>query len=127
MTNPARDTYVSLATFRRDGREIRTPVWIAGDGPEFYVFSAGNVGKVKRLRANPHVRIARCNARGGDLGTWLEGSARILESRADIDFAYRALHRKYGVLMWIGDLLSRLTGRYASRALIAIRLEDPTA
>lgn len=123
LPDPARDTYVSLATFRRDGREVRTPVWIAGDAPEFYVFSAGDAGKVKRIRRDPRVRIATCNARGGDLGEWQDGTARVLETQAEIGLAYKALRRKYGTLMWFGDLLSRLVGRFHKRALIAIRIE----
>ena len=31
--------YVSLSTQRRDGREVRTPVWIAGVGSTQYVFT----------------------------------------------------------------------------------------
>ncbi len=27
--DPVRERYVNLATFRRDGTEVRTPVWIA--------------------------------------------------------------------------------------------------
>ena len=46
----AREPYVCLATYRRDGREVRTPVWIAAEGGVFYVFSAPEVGKVKRIR-----------------------------------------------------------------------------
>ena len=125
LPNPARDTYVSLASFRRDGREVRTPVWIAGDAPVFYVFSAGEAGKVKRIRRNPHVRIATCNVRGGDLGDWQDGAARIIESAAEIGLAYKALRKKYGTLMWLGDVLSKLVGRFEKRTLIAIRLEDP--
>ena len=85
MTHPGTDSYVSLATFRRDGREVRTPVWIAGDGPEYFIFSAGNAGKVKRIRANPRVRVASCNARGGDIGEWREATARVLSTQADVN------------------------------------------
>ena len=37
--------YVSLATYRRDGREVRTPVWVAGDAGRLYVFSEAAAGK----------------------------------------------------------------------------------
>ena len=47
------ESYLSLATFRRDGREVATPVWFAeGDGA-VWVFTAGDSGKVKRLRNSP--------------------------------------------------------------------------
>ncbi|MFP6629399.1 MAG: pyridoxamine 5'-phosphate oxidase family protein, partial [Myxococcota bacterium] len=47
--------YVSLATFRRDGREVRTPVWVARDGEHLYIFSEAKAGKVKRIRATKRV------------------------------------------------------------------------
>ena len=42
--------YFSLATFRKSGVAVETPVWFAGDKQTYYVFSAGQAGKVKRLR-----------------------------------------------------------------------------
>ncbi len=51
--NPATERYVSLATYRRDGTEVLTPVWLAQAGQDFYVFSEGESFKVKRVRANP--------------------------------------------------------------------------
>ncbi|MGH8596900.1 MAG: pyridoxamine 5'-phosphate oxidase family protein, partial [Gammaproteobacteria bacterium] len=62
--------YVSLATYRRDGREVRTPVWVAAAGDCHYVFSAGDAGKVKRLRVNPRVRLAACSLRGDIQSAW---------------------------------------------------------
>jgi uncharacterized protein len=112
--------YVSLATFRRDGREVHTPVWIAPAGGHHYVFSAGNVGKVKRLRANPQVRLAACDARGKVSSGWMEGRARIVDDPTTVAQAYRALHTKYGWAMWIADFFGKLTGRYAKRAIIEI-------
>ncbi len=37
-----RARYVSLETFRRDGRGVRTPVWAAPRGGKLYVFSEAN-------------------------------------------------------------------------------------
>jgi len=70
-----RETYVNLATFRRSGAEVRTPVWIAPDrtgGEErLVVYTHAKSGKVKRIRNDGRVRLAPCNARGhvrGDSG-----------------------------------------------------------
>src|ERR1700730_1504716 len=48
---PAAEKYVSLATYRRNGVEVATPVWIAELAGRYYVFSAGDAGKIKRIRA----------------------------------------------------------------------------
>jgi hypothetical protein len=116
------ERYVSLASFRRDGREVRTPVWIAPAGGRLWVFSAGDAGKVKRIRANGRVRLAGCDVRGRlEPGArWVEGRARIASEPARVAEAHAALRRKYGWQMRIGDFFSGLTGRRARRAWIEI-------
>jgi len=114
--------YFSLATFRKDGREVRTPVWFADQASVFYVFSAGDAGKVKRLRRESRARVARCDARGRVLGPWFEAHGRLLVSEAEIAIALAALRGKYGLQMWLLDRLSRITGRYDRRAYIAVTL-----
>ena len=114
--------YVSLATFRRDGREVPTPVWMAPGGAHHYVFSAGEAGKVKRIRANGRVRIAECDLRGEVKSDWIEGRGRILESPAEISQALRALHAKYGWQMALTDFFSKLSGRFGKRAYLEITL-----
>ena len=67
--------YVSLSTYRKTGAPVDTPVWCAADGDDFFVFSAGNAGKVKRLRNSPRARLAVCDVRGGLLGDWHDAEA----------------------------------------------------
>jgi len=76
--DPATEKYVSLATYRRNGIEVKTPVWIAEVGRRYYAFSAGDAGKVKRIRATPRVRIAACDVRGNVHSAWIEGRARMV-------------------------------------------------
>jgi PPOX class probable F420-dependent enzyme len=118
------ERYVSLATFRRDGREVRTPVWIAEAGGRLYAFSAGDAGKVKRIRATGRVRVAACDARGrvSADARWLDGRARIAAEPERVARAYAALRRKYGWQMRLLDWLSGLAGRRSRRAVIEIAL-----
>jgi PPOX class probable F420-dependent enzyme len=118
--DPATERYVNLVTYRRDGREVRTPVWVAEHDSRYYLFSEGKAGKVKRIRANGRVRLAACDLRGRVKGDWLEARGRIVEDRNLIEHAYAALRRKYGLSMKIGDFFSRLTGRYNKRAIIEL-------
>ncbi len=114
--------YVSLATQRRDGREVRTPVWIAGSGNTHYVFSEARAGKVKRIRAQGRARLAACTAQGRVRGDWHDARARIVDDAASITAAFRALYAKYGWQMRLIDWLSKLTGRYGGRAIIELEL-----
>src|SRR4051812_15840549 len=107
--DPAHDTYVSLATFRRDGSEVRTPVWIAGGAGRFYVFSAGDAGKVKRVRANGRARLATCDMRGNVKSDWVDARARVLSSDVEIATALKALRNKYRLQMWTADFFAKLS------------------
>ena len=122
VADPATETYVSLATYRRNGVEVRTPVWIAALAGRYYVFSAGNAGKVKRIRVNSRVRLAACDVRGTVRGGWMDGEARIVSDPALIVAVRAALRKKYGLLMRLTDLMATITGRMQRRAYIEIRL-----
>ncbi len=115
--------YVSLATRRRDGREVRTPVWVASDGGRLYVFSAAAAGKVKRVRAQGRARLAPCTMSGRVTGDWRGARARIVSDASTLAAAYAALRAKYGWQMRLLDWLSKRTGRYESRAMIELELE----
>jgi hypothetical protein len=117
-----RHRYMSLATFRRNGAEVRTPVWFAAADGRLYVFTAGESGKVKRLRHSSRARIAPSDARGQVRGEWCDASARVITAPRPIEKAHAALRSKYGWQLQLADLLSRLTGRTNRRAWIEIQL-----
>jgi hypothetical protein len=113
---------IALVTFRRSGKAVVTPVWFAARDGKLYVFSAGNAGKVKRLRNNPSIRIAPCSVRGTIRGAWIEGRACRVDDRERIRTAYKALRRKYGWQMWLADFFSRLSGRIDQRAILELEV-----
>ena len=116
--------YVSLATFRRDGREVRTPVWVAADEGHLYVFSEAKAGKVKRIRATKRVAVAECNVRGALEGDFCEGVGRVVSEAAITRRGYAALRRKYGLMMVLANFFSTLTGRIHQRALLELDLTE---
>jgi PPOX class probable F420-dependent enzyme len=114
--------YVSLATYRASGAEVATPVWFSVVDGTLYVFTAGDSGKVKRLRRSSRARIAPCDARGHPHGPWRDATARLVTDPRTIARAQAALREKYGWQKWLLDLGARLTGRIRRRAWIAIVL-----
>jgi PPOX class probable F420-dependent enzyme len=106
--------YISLVTFRKDGREVATPVWCVAFGGKLYCYTSGNMGKVKRIRATRRVRVAPSDARGTPLGAYREGTGRIV-TEPDLDRrVYVALAAKYGwqyrlldIVAWLGRRRSR--------------------
>ena len=117
-----RHRYISLATYRVNGAEVLTPVWFAAADGRFYVFTAEQSGKAKRLRHSQRARVAPSDARGRVRGEWREATARILTEPRTIERAYAALQAKYGWQMRVTNLLSRLTGRINHRAWVEIQL-----
>jgi len=117
-----RHPYISLATFRRSGEAVKTPVWFAKRGGKFYVFTAAGSGKVKRLRNDSRIRVAPCGLRGRVRGEWIDGQARRIEDPATESAAYAALLAKYGWQMRVLNFFSKLSGRIEERAILELDL-----
>jgi len=117
--------YISLATWRRNGKEVRTPVWFAATNEDtFFCFSAASAGKVKRLRHSSRARVTSCDARGGNLGEWLDAKAYLVsDDQVEINRTYTLLKEKYGIQMLITNVMSWLSGRINNRIVIRIELE----
>jgi len=124
--------YISLATFRKSGELVATPVWFAKVGDAYYVFSAGSAGKVKRLRNSGEAQVATCNMAGKLEGEWHGANAILLcdPARGDLSnanleeiaTALDALRSKYGLQMRLADWGAKLTGKYHKRAYIRFTL-----
>lgn len=86
--------YISLATFRKSGVAVATPVWFGEEGDKLYVMTRSNMGKYKRIRNNPGVKVAPCTIRGKVTGPEFSATARILPSQ-DHKHARMTINRKY--------------------------------
>ncbi|MGE0483751.1 MAG: PPOX class F420-dependent oxidoreductase [Gammaproteobacteria bacterium] len=112
--------YLSLATYRRDGREVRTPVWFVVIDERYYCFSADDAGKIKRLRGRDRAAIAACDARGRLRGPWHPARGNLVSDPALQRRVYAALRARYGWQMALLDWLARLGGRLGRRAVLEI-------
>ena len=86
--------YISLTTFRKTGTGVATPVWFGEDGGKLYVMTRSDMGKTKRVRNNPKVRVAPCTIRGTITGPELDARARILPLQ-EHRHARETINRKY--------------------------------
>jgi hypothetical protein len=96
--------YISLITFRKNGAAVATPVWFGEDAGKLYVMTRSAMGKTKRIRNNPQVRVAPCTIRGKITGQEFAASARILPLEEQ-SYARHTINRKY--------LLARLTSIFS--------------
>lgn len=71
--------YVLLTTYRRDGTPVGTPVNIAVEGDRAFVRTWATAWKVKRIRNNSEVEVARSTLRGKPTGPAVRAHARILD------------------------------------------------
>ena len=86
--------YISLTTLRKTGVGVATPVWFGEEDGKLYVMTRSDMGKTKRIRNNPKVRVAPCTIRGIVTGPESPGTARILPPE-EHDHARKTLRRKY--------------------------------
>jgi PPOX class probable F420-dependent enzyme len=107
--------YISLTTRRRDGKLVSTPVWVVSDdGRRLLVWTHARTWKVKRIRRDPRVLVAKSNYRGRERGPRLEGKARLVDN-VDVQ---QLIREKYG---WQKRLLERLArGKPDTSVTIAI-------
>ncbi len=121
-------SYMNLATFRKSGAQVNTPVWFADDPGDsqatLYVFSAGNAGKVKRLRNSATARVAPCSVTGTLLGEWHDAEAFLIDSPEEIRHAHQCLRKKYGWQMTGVDFMSFLSRKINKRAFIKVILKE---
>jgi len=96
--------YISLTTFRKNGVGVATPVWFGEDDGKLYVMTRSDMGKTKRIRNNPQVKVAPCTIRGKVTGAEVAATARLLPAKEHAR-ARQAINRKYWLarlpLVWV--------------------------
>lgn len=86
--------YLSITSYKRDGRGVATPVWFVQRDGWLLVETDAASGKVKRIRRNPRVRVAVCTASGRLRGKQVWAVAEILPG-SETDAVRRLIARKY--------------------------------
>src|SRR5438067_364088 len=91
---PTGARFIALATYRRSGMGVATPVWFARGDASLYVVTHATSGKVKRLRNDASAAVAPCRSQGAPTGAAAPASARVLEG-AEAMRAAKAISRRY--------------------------------
>lgn len=119
----AAEKYLSLATYKRDGTRVATPVWVAGEGEHLYVITDGSSGKAKRLRNSSRAQVAPCDSRGTVTGPVTDATAELLDAagtahvKALIDAKYGLVGKAFGALAAV-----RRTVRRTQEDTVGIRI-----
>jgi PPOX class probable F420-dependent enzyme len=109
-----RGKYLSLTSFRRDGSGVATPMWFVADNGHLVVETDADSHKVERIRRDPHVQIAVCDARGRLRGEAVDAEAKILPE-SERERVEQLLAQKYRIdrltVLPLYRLVMRLRGR----------------
>jgi uncharacterized protein len=86
--------YLSITSYKRDGRGVATPVWFVQRDGRLLVETDAASGKVKRIRRNPRVHVAICTASGRLRGEPVLAVAEILPD-SETSTVERLIAEKY--------------------------------
>jgi PPOX class probable F420-dependent enzyme len=86
--------YVSLATFRKNGVAVYTPIWFAENNGRLCFMTSSKSGKFKRIRNNSKARIAPCTMRGKIIGPEVAATVRIMKAE-EFEQARKGINAKY--------------------------------
>jgi len=112
------EKYISIETFKKNGQGVKTPVWFVPHNGAFYVYTEADSWKVKRIRNNPRVRVAKCDIRGNVKGVFIDGTAQIIDGE-ERRIADKLLDQKY-FLKKIFNFLTKINRH--QRAMIKIEV-----
>jgi uncharacterized protein len=103
--------YIDIETYRKNGTGVRTPIWFIIYQGLIYFRSDAKSGKVKRIRNNPHVRIAPCDIRG---------KVKFADS-AESSIVYSMIDKKYGFVATLVRIFNKI--RHTNPVVIGIALD----
>lgn len=107
--------YVSLTTWRRDGRPVATPVWVVPFEGGWAFTTGGESGKVKRLRRDARASLQVCDRRGRIApGTTVHEGAAIILDGDDARRVAAVVREKYKIgwaLLSLWERTQKILGR----------------
>ena len=108
-----------METYRKNSDGVRTPIWFIIYQGLVYFRTDVKSGKVKRIRNNPHVRIAPCDIRGNLKGNWFDGKVNFANS-AESSIVYSMIDKKYGFITTLIRIFNKI--RRTNPIVIAISI-----
>ncbi len=117
---PLRDEkYISLETFKKNGQGVKTPVWFVLHNGALYIYTEADSWKVKRIRNNSRVRVAKCDIRGNVKGEFMDATATLIEGDERMT-ADKLLDKKY-FLKIIFNVLTKINRHKRAMVKVEVR------
>jgi uncharacterized protein len=103
-------SYLAVETFRKNGNGVKTPVWFTTEGDKYYCWTGAESGKIKRIRNNPQVTLAKCDSRGTLESDKVSATARVLDNPVDVKIQIQRMAKKYGLLFRLFQFMGMIRG-----------------
>jgi hypothetical protein len=117
--------YLSVSSFKRDGTTVATPVWFVIENGRLLVYTSPDSFKAKRIRRNPSVTIAPCNATGRLRGDPVPAAAEFLPA-GETDHVMGLITRKYRIdrvlKLPLYNLVQRLRGVRSGGPIVTLAI-----
>lgn len=116
----ARQRFVALTTFKRNGEGVSTPMWIGRDGTHLFVWTHADSWKVKRVGNDPRITLVP-SGRTGKVRAGAQqvtGTAEVLADQRTVDRLEGVIRRKYGIEYRIVTTIERLVARGRKQRVI---------
>ena len=112
--------YINIETHRKNGTAVRTPIWFIIYQDLIYFRTDAKSGKIKRIRNNPHVRIAPCDIRGNVKGNWFDGKVKFADS-TESSIVFSMIDKKYGFGATLVRIFNKI--RHTNPVVLCIALD----
>ena len=112
---------ISLETYRRSGKPVRTPVWFLEEDGVIYVHTDDSTGKVKRIRQNPRVRIAPSHFRGKPKTDYIDARAELVRDPETVKKYHSRIYDRYGLQGAFARFVQRFSRSKAKDVIILVK------
>jgi len=114
------ENVISVETYRKSGKPVRTPVWFLKEDDKLVVHTGGNSGKVKRIKVNSKVRVAPSKFRGEPKGDYIDARAELVNDPETVSKYYSLIYKKYGFVGSLTKFVQRFSRNKDEDVLVFI-------
>ena len=114
------ENVISLETYRKNGKPVRTPVWFLKEQGLLIVHTADDTGKIKRIRHTRKVRVAPSKFRGEPKSDYIDATAELDTDPETVRKYYDLIYKKYGLMGSFTKFIQRFSRSKAKDIIIRL-------
>jgi uncharacterized protein len=113
--------YIAVESYKKDGTPKVTAVQSIEDAGMVWFRTDPGTWKVRRIRRDPHVRIALSDRSGKPTAAWVDGDAQVVEGE-ESDRMQKVFRKEYGAIgSALVDRVAKMRGEKLT-AVVSVKL-----